>query len=154
MNLHFRTRDLELGQALDEVFLRLALMGLRVLQGLLCVPMVGFVAALISGLSNADEAIPSKASAALAVACVGTLYVAATLLPVVFGGPLFFTVAAIIDVLFVAAWSSLIGVWEADATGTCKAFESKYFDHKPWKSYYATDCSLVKAAFAFMVVNL
>merc|ERR1712000_185623 len=38
--------------------------------------------------------------------------------------------------------------------GTSNAFINKYFDARPRKSYFSTDCSLVKAMFAFMIINL
>lgn len=152
--MHFKTRDLELSQALDEVFLRLSLMGLRIFQVVFSIPIIGFVAALMSGLSNADLAVPSKASAAIAIACICTVYAGATLLPIVFEGPMFFLIVSVFDVLFVAAWSSLIGVWECDGAGTCSAFETKYFGAQHRKPYFATDCRLVKAMFAFMIILL
>jgi len=152
--MRFKTRDLELSQALDEVFLRLSLMGLRVFQVAFSVPIIGFVAALISGLSNAGLDVPSRASAAIAIACVCAVYASVTLLPIVFEGPLFFLIASIFDLLFIAAWSSLIGVWACDGTATCTTFKAKYFGARPQKPYFSTDCRLVKAMFAFMVILL
>jgi len=137
MKLRIRTRDLELPQALDEVFLRIFLLGLRICQTVFSLPMIGFAAAFISDLSSEEQGVPSKVTAALATE-----------------GLIFFTITAIIDVLFVAAWSSLIGVWDSDGTGTCSAFIAKYFDGRPQKSYFITDCRLVKAMFAFMIIHL
>ncbi|KAK7888229.1 hypothetical protein LTR67_009106 [Exophiala xenobiotica] len=154
MKFKIKTRELELTKALDEAFLRLCLMGLRVCQVVFSIPIIGFAAAFTSALSNEDQNVPSKLSAALAIASVCTLYTGLTFLPVIFEGPLFFTIVAIFDALFVAAWSSLIGIWDNDGTGTCNAFINKYFDARPRKSYFSTDCSLVKAMFAFMVINL
>lgn len=154
MKLRIKTRELELSQALDEVFLRLFLIGLRVFQTVFSIPMIGFAAAFINGLSNEEQAVPSKATAALAIACVCTAYAGVTVLPIIFEGPLFFTITAVFDALFVAAWSSLIGVWDSDGTGTCNAFVNKYFDGRPLKASFSTDCRLVKAMFAFMIINL
>ncbi|KAL2436701.1 hypothetical protein ABEF95_013300 [Exophiala dermatitidis] len=152
--MRFKTRELELSKALDEVFLRLSLISLRVFELISSIPIIGFVAAIISGLSNADVDVPSKASAALAIACISTVYTGVTILPVFFGGPLFFTTMAVLDAGFVGAWSSLIGVWDNDGTGTCSSFENKYFGGLPRRSYFSTDCRLVKAMFAFMIINL
>lgn len=152
--MKFKTRELELPKAIDEVFLRLALIGLRVLQLVWSIPIIGFIAAIISGLSNADVTVPAKAVAAIAIACACVVYVGVAILPVFFEGPIFFTTTAVLDALFVAAWAALIGVWNRDGTGTCRAFVARYFHDKPTKSYFATDCSLVKAMFAFMIINL
>ncbi|KAK6366266.1 uncharacterized protein PV06_00747 [Exophiala oligosperma] len=154
MKFRIRTRELELSKALDEVFLRLFLMAMRLFQVVCSIPIIGFAAAFISALSSEDQNVPSKLSAALAIACVCTVYTGLTLLPIIFGGPVFFTVAAVFDGLFVAAWSSLIGVWDNDGTATCHAFINKYFDSRPQKSYFSTDCKLVKAMFAFLIINL
>ncbi|KAI1626842.1 hypothetical protein EDD37DRAFT_646540 [Exophiala viscosa] len=154
MTFRIRTRDLELSQALDEAFLRIFLLGLRICQTVFSLPMIGFAAAFISGLSSEEQGVPSKVTAALAIATVCAIYAGVTLLPIIFEGLIFFTVTAIFDVLFVAAWSSLIGVWNSDGTGTCNAFITKYFDGRPQKSYFMTDCRLVKAMFAFMIINL
>lgn len=152
--MKFKTRELELTKALDEVFLRLSLIGLRLAQLVWSIPIIGFVAAIISGLSNADVGVPGKATAAITVACVATVYAGVTVLPIFFEGPLFFTVTALLDALFVAAWAILVGYWNDDGTGTCKAFESRYFGELPRRSYFSTDCRLVKAMFAFMIINL
>jgi hypothetical protein len=109
MKFKIKTRELELTKALDEAFLRLCLMALRVCQVVFSIPIIGFAAAFTSALSNEDQNVPSKLSAALAIASVCTLYTGLTFLPVIFEGPLFFTIVAIFDALFVAAWSSLIG---------------------------------------------
>ncbi|KAI1617707.1 hypothetical protein EDD36DRAFT_9910 [Exophiala viscosa] len=154
MTFRIRTRDLELSQALDEAFLRIFLLGLRICQTVFSLPMIGFAAAFISGLSSEEQGVPSKVTAALAIATVCTIYAGVTLLPIIFEGLIFFTVTAIFDVLFVAAWSSLTSVWNSDGTGTCNAFITKYFDGRPQKSYFMTDCRLVKAMFAFMIINL
>ncbi|KIW20151.1 hypothetical protein PV08_00726 [Exophiala spinifera] len=153
MKFRIRTRELELSKALDEVFLRLFLIATRIIEVVCSIPIIGFAAAFISTLSSEDQNVPSKLSAALAIACVCTVYTGLTLLPIIFGGPVFFTVAAVFDGLFVAAWSSLIGVWDNDGTATCHAFIKKYFDTRPQKSYFSTDCKLVKAMFAFMIIN-
>ncbi|EXJ88279.1 hypothetical protein A1O1_05209 [Capronia coronata CBS 617.96] len=152
--MRIKTRELELSKALDEVFLRLSLIDLRIFQLVISIPIIGFVAAIISGLSNADVDVPSKASAAIAIACVSTVYAGVTVLPVFFEGPLYFTMMALLDAGFVGAWSSLIGVWDNDGTGTCTAFESRYFGDQPRRAYFKTDCKLVKAMFAFMIINL
>ncbi|KIX02913.1 uncharacterized protein Z518_08856 [Rhinocladiella mackenziei CBS 650.93] len=152
--MRFKTRELELSKALDEVFLRLFLIGLRVFEIVVSIPLIGFVAAIISDFSKAEIDYPAKAVAAISISCVCTVYAAITILPIFFEGPMFFTMMAILDALFVAAWSSLIGVWDRDGTGICHAFESKYFGTRPWKSYFSTDCKLVKVMFAFMIINL
>ncbi|EXJ87080.1 hypothetical protein A1O3_04038 [Capronia epimyces CBS 606.96] len=152
--MRIKTRELELSKALDEVFLRLSLISLRIFQLVISIPIIGFVAAIIGGLSNADVGVPSKASAAIAIACVSTVYTGLTVLPIFFEGPLYFTVMALLDAGMVAAWSSLIGVWDHDGTGTCTALESKYFGDLARRSYFRTDCRLVKAMFAFMIINL
>lgn len=152
--MRIKTRELELSKALDETFLRLSLVSLRIFQLIISIPIIGFVAAIISGLSNADVDVPSKASAVIAIACVSTVYTGVTVLPVFFEGPLFFTMITLLDAGFVGAWSSLIGAWDSDGTGTCTAFRVKYFGDLPRRSYFLTDCRLVKAMFAFMIINL
>ena len=153
--MKFKTRDLELSKAIDEVFLRIFLIALRISQVVISIPIIGFVAAIISGFSNAEIKVPEKATAAMAIACVCTVYAGITILPVFFEGPLFFTMMAILDALFIGAWGSLVGVWDCDGTGTCNAFETKYFStQQSTKGYFSTDCKLVKAMFAFMIINL
>jgi hypothetical protein len=40
--MQFKTRQMDLAKALDEVFLRLFLLGFRVLQALVSIPVIGF----------------------------------------------------------------------------------------------------------------
>ncbi|KIW23112.1 uncharacterized protein PV07_11338 [Cladophialophora immunda] len=152
--MRFRTRELDLVRALDETFLRIAEIGLRVLEGAWSIIIIGFVAAVMSGLSDADADVPRKATATVVIACICTVYSGITILPMFFGGALFFSVSLVFDILFVAAWATLIGLWDGDATDSCRAFKTKYFDGQPSKAHFQTDCELVKAMFAFMIVNL
>ncbi|OAL25121.1 hypothetical protein AYO22_04998 [Fonsecaea multimorphosa] len=152
--MKFRTRELDLVRALDETFLRIAEIGLRVLEGAWSIVIIGFVAAVMSGLSDADSDVPRKATATVIIACICTVYSGITILPMFFGGAMFFSVSFAFDILFVAAWASLIGLWDGDATDSCRAFKTKYFGGQPSKSHFQTDCELVKAMFAFMIVNL
>jgi len=145
---------MDLTKALDEVFLRLLLLGLRIFQGLFSIPILAFAAALISDLSNQDFHIPSKAVAIEAVACVCVVYIALVFFPVFFGGPLFFTVVAVFDALFLTAWIVCVAVWECDGSNTCNAFEKKYFGRLTGPQFLSTDCKLVKAMFAFSIANL
>lgn len=143
-----------MSRAIDETFLRLGLIGLRILETTWSICMIGFIAAVISGLSSADAHVPGKATATIVIACLCTVYAGGSILPIFFGGPLFFTVSAILDVSFLAAWATLIGLWERDGTASCRAFEKRYFGGQPHKGYFETDCKLVKALFAFAIVNL
>jgi hypothetical protein len=152
--MRFKTREMEFMKAFEEVLLQLCQIGLRVFQAVILIPVIGFVAAMISDFSKAEMNIPTKATAAVAVACVCTAYSAITILPIFFEGPLFFTSVAVLDVLFVTAWSTLVGLWDGDGTGTCHAFETKYFGELSKRSYFSTDCQLMKATFAFMIINL
>lgn len=152
--MRFRTRELDLSRAIDETFLRLGLIGLRILEGIWSVCMIGFIAAVISGLANADADVPRKATATIVIACLCSVYAGISILPIFFGGALFFTVSAVLDLLFLAAWATLIGLWDHDGTESCHAFERKYFGQQPHKGYFSTDCKLVKAMFAFMIMNL
>lgn len=152
--MRFKTRELDLSRAIDETFLRLALIALRILQGVWSICMIGFIAAVISGLSSADDAVPRKATATIVIACICTVYAGITILPMFFGGALFFTVSAALDILFLAAWATLTGLWDRDGTGSCRAFATRYFGDQPHKGYFSTDCKLVKAFFAFMIINL
>jgi hypothetical protein len=152
--MKFKTREMEFMKAFDEVLLRLSLIGLRVFQAVISIPVIGFVAAIISDFSKAEVNIPTKATAAVAVAYVCPVYSAVTILPIFFEGPLFFTSMAVLDVLFVAVWSTLVGLWDGDGTGTCHPFETKYFKELSKRSYFSTDCKLTKATFAFMIINL
>jgi hypothetical protein len=152
--MQFRTRQMDLSKAFDEVFLRIFLLALRVLQALVSIPIIGFAAAIINDFSNAGLLVPRKATAAEAVACVCTLYVGLTFLPIFFGGPLFFTSLALLDALLAAAWITLTGFWDCDGSGTCAAFKTKYFFNMPRSDYSQTDCKLVKAMFALIIVNL
>src|ERR1700733_9148133 len=113
--MQFKTRQMDLAKALDEVFLRLFHLGLRVLQALISIPVIGFGAAIISDFSDADLRLPSKATAAEAVACVCTVYIGLTFLPIFFGGLLFFSSLTILDALFTVAWITLTVVWDDDA---------------------------------------
>ncbi|OAL27626.1 hypothetical protein AYO20_09699 [Fonsecaea nubica] len=152
--MKFRTRELDLSRALDETFLRIAEIGLRVLEGVWSIIIIGFMAAVMSGLADADADVPRKATATVVIACICTVYAGITILPMFFGGALFFSVSAVFDILFVAAWATLIGLWDGDATDSCRTFKTKYFDGRPPRSLFDTDCKLVKAMFAFMIVNL
>jgi hypothetical protein len=82
--MQFKTRQMDLAKALDEVFLRLFLLGLRVLQALVSIHIIGFGAAIISDFSDADLRLPSKAAAVEAVACVCVTYIGLTFLPIFF----------------------------------------------------------------------
>lgn len=145
-------------KAIDEAFLRLFLLAIRILQALISIPIIGFVAAIINDFTNVDVRVPDKATAALAVACVCTVYTGLTFLPIFFGGPLFFTYCTVLDALFTAAWITLTTVWDCDGSNTCTAFEQKYFSgiHLPQgvTSSFQGDCKLTKAMFAFMIINL
>ncbi|EXJ74080.1 uncharacterized protein A1O5_02374 [Cladophialophora psammophila CBS 110553] len=152
--MRFRTRELDLVRAIDETFLRIAEIGLRVLEGVWSIIIIGFVAAVMNGLSNADADVPRKATATVVIASICTVYSGVTILPMFFGGALFFSLSLVFDILFIAAWATLIGLWDSDATDSCRHFKTKYFDAKPSKGYFQTDCELVKAMFAFMIVNL
>ncbi|KEF59317.1 uncharacterized protein A1O9_04161 [Exophiala aquamarina CBS 119918] len=152
--MKFKTRELELSRAFDEVFLRLFLIASRVLQIVISIPIIGFVAALISGFSNAELDVPSKASGALAVASLCTVYSGVTILPIFFEGPMFFTTIAGLDTLFLAAWATLVGVWDHSATSSCRAFIAEYFDSQPERHSFTTNCKLTKAMFAFIIVNV
>jgi len=152
--MKFKTKELELSKAFDEVFLRLFLIASRVVQIVVSIPIIGFAAALISAFSNEELDVPSKASGALAVACLCTVYSVVTILPVFFEGPMFFTTIAGLDGLFLAAWATLVGVWDCSATGSCRAFIAEYFNTHPERHSFTTDCKLTKAMFAFMIVNV
>jgi hypothetical protein len=152
--MQFKTRQMELSKALDEVFLRLFLLGLRILQALVSIPVIGLSAALISNFSDAGVRLPSKATAAEAIACVCTVYIGLTFLPVFFGGPLFFSSLTVLDALFTAAWITLTVVWDSDGSNTCTAFTTKYFSNIPQSAHSQTDCQLVKAMYALIIVNV
>jgi hypothetical protein len=152
--MRFRTRELDLSTAIDETFLRLGLIGLCIVEAVWSICIIGFIAAVIGGLSNADADVPRKATATIVIACICTVYTGLSIFPIFFGGVRFFTVSAILNTLFLAAWATLIGVWDHDGTGSCRAFQQRYFGDQPEKGYFSTDCKLVKAMFAFMIVNL
>jgi len=137
-------------RVLDEVFLRLFLLALRVFQGLITVPTIGLAAAVINDFSSADIQIPRKITAAEAVACVALLYELFTFLPVIWEGTTFFSFLAILDFLLAAAWATMTGVLDNDATDTCSQFTIKYFN-KPSQS---PDCNIVTAMYAFCIVTL
>jgi hypothetical protein len=75
---------------------------LRVFETVCSITVIGFAAAFINALSSEDQPIPSKFSAVLAITCVCTVYTGLSL-PIIFGGPVFFTVIAVFDALFVTA---------------------------------------------------
>jgi hypothetical protein len=152
--MQFRTRQMSLAGALDEVFLRLFFLGVRALQALIVIPLIGFAAALVNDFSRTDLRIPSKTSAVVGVASTCAAYVIITTLPIVIGGPVFFTATTILDGLFAAAWISLVVVWNGDGSDTCIALERKYFGGTSQKGYFSTDCHLVKAMFAFLIISL
>ena len=152
--MQFKTRQMDLAKALDEVFLRLFLLGVRALQALVSIPVIGFGAAITSDFSDADLNLPSKATAAEAVACACTAYIGLTFLPIFFGGPLFFSSLTVLDALFAAAWITLTAVWDDDARNTCTAFTTKYFSNMLQSTHSQTDCKLVKAMYAFIIINL
>jgi len=132
----------------------MSLLGLRILQSVITIPIIGFAAAILDDFSNASIHIPGKATAAEAVACVCIVYVALSFLPIFFEGALFFTTCMILDALFLAGWITLTAVWDSDGTGSCVAFNQKYFNIHPPLSYDRTDCRVVKAMYAFMIINL
>jgi len=152
--MQFKTRQMDLSKALNEVFLRLFLLGLRVLQALVSIPVIGLSAAIISNFSDADLRLPSKATAAEAVACVCTVYLGLTFLPIFFGGPLFFSSLTVLDALFTAAWIVLTVLWDGDGTNTCTAFTTKYFSNVLQPTHSQTDCKLAKAMYALIIINL
>lgn len=152
--MKFKTRELELSQALDEVFLRLSLIAARAVQIAISIPIIGLVAAVISSFSNAEVNVPSKATGALAVACFCALYSIVTVLPVFFEGPRFFTTLVALDALFLAGWATLVGVWDCSATGSCRAFIAEYFATQTERASFRTDCRLIKATFALMIVDV
>lgn len=152
--MQFRTRQLSLAGALDEVFLRLFFLCLRALQALIAIPLIGFAAALVNDFSRTDLHIPSKTDAVVGVASTCAAYVMITTLPIVIGGPLFFASTTILDGLFVAAWISLVVVWNDDGSDSCTALKRKYFGGMSQKGYFNTDCHLVKAMFAFLIISL
>ena len=152
--MQFKTRQMDLAKALDEVFLRLFLLGLRILQALVSIPIIGFGAAIISNFSDAGLRLPRKATAAEAVACVCTAYVGLTFLPIFFGGPLFFSSLTVVDALFTAAWITLTVAWDNDGRNTCAAFTTKYFSNTLQSTHSHMDCRLMKAMYAFIIVNV
>jgi len=152
--MQFKTRQMDLAKALDEVFLRLFLLGLRILQALVSIPVIGLGAALISNFSDAGLRLPRKTTAAEAVACVCTVYIGLTFLPIFFGGPLFFSSLTVLDALFTAAWITLTVAWDSDGTNTCTAFTTKYFSNILQSTHSQTDCRLVKAMYALIIVNV
>lgn len=153
--MHFKTQQMELTRALDEVPLRLFLVILRVIQAFMTTPILGFAATLVNDFSTVDELrIPGKATAALAIACVCIVYVVVSFLPILFEGVRFFTTLTLMDGLFAAGWIALVAVWESDGSSSCSAFRQKYFDSLQHAPYFDTDCKLAKALFAFLIINL
>jgi hypothetical protein len=152
--MQIKTRQLDMAKALDEVFLRLFLLGLRVLQALAAILIIAFGATIISDFSDSEVRLPTKATAAEAVACACAMYTGLTFLPIFFGGPLFFSSLTVLDALFTAAWITLTVVWDDDARDTCVAFKTKYFSNMQHSNHSRTDCKLVKAMYAFIIINL
>jgi MFS family permease len=150
----FTTQKMDLLQAIDEVFLRLLLLGLRILQAICVIPLIGLSSTIISDFYNANIDVPAKANAAVAIAGVCTFYVVISFFPIFFEGARFFTTIAILDVLFMGAFIGLTVKWNDDGTNSCNAFANKYFPDRTLTSRCNLDCKVTRALFAFLVASM
>lgn len=153
MSMQFKTSQMGLSKALDEVWLRLLLLGVRVFQALISIPIIGFASSIISDFNNQNLNLPSKATAVEAIACTSAVYIGLTFFPIFFGGPLFFLSVGIIDIAFVAVWAWSVAAWQDDGNSTCSTIHQKYFTDSGIDTY-KTDCTLIKVMFAFLIINL
>ncbi|ETI26292.1 hypothetical protein G647_03069 [Cladophialophora carrionii CBS 160.54] len=71
--MRYSTRELDLSSAIDETFVRLDLIALCIIEAIWSICILGSVAAVISGLSNADANVSRRATATIVVAFICTV---------------------------------------------------------------------------------
>ena len=152
--MYFNVSNMDFSRAMDEVFLRLLLIFLRVIQFLISIIVISLSATLVSDFNGAGITNSHTLYATLAISCVCAAYSAVSLGPVVFEGGLFFTTLTVFDVLLMGAFIGLTVKWEHDATSTCSAFGDKYAGLYAFRHGHQTDCRIVKALYAFTITSL
>jgi hypothetical protein len=152
--MQIKTRQMSFSKALDEVWLRFLLLGLRVVQALISIPIIGFAAGIIGDFNHQNLNVPNKATAVEAIACVSAVYVGLTFFPIFFGGPLFFLSVGVIDLALVAPWAWSVAAWQDDGNATCSRMRQKYFTANGMGMSYEMNCNMVRAMFAFLIINL
>jgi hypothetical protein len=152
--MYFDVSDMDFSRAIDEIFLRLLLLGLRLLQLLVAFPIIGLAATLVSDFAGAGIDTPSKVYATLAIACVCAGYTVVTFGPIFFEGRIFFTTMTVFDVLLMGALIGLTVEWNSDATSACSTFGRKHNGLYGFRHGNQTDCRVMKATFAFLIASL
>jgi hypothetical protein len=138
---------------LDEAFLRLLSIFLRAFQIFNSLFILSAVAQVINDISTIEIAIPGRIIWAEAVACAAALYGIIIILPTCCCGVLFFFGIAFLDIVFTGLFIACAVLLNGEATETCAHFGTDYFGNNT-TAPVTYDCNLMKAVFAFCVINM
>jgi hypothetical protein len=138
---------------LDEVLLRLASLFLRAFGIFGVLFILSAVAKFMNDLDDIDVVITGGVVAVEAIACAAAAYGFLIVLPTFCGGAIFFKCVSIFDFVFAGLFIFCAVQFGDDTTNTCAAFGKRYFDTNTSAPVYY-DCGLIRAVFAFCIINI
>jgi hypothetical protein len=138
---------------IDEVLLRLASLLLRAFETINVLFILSAVASFINDMTDIDVVIPGRVVAVKAIACAAAAYGFLIVLPTFCGDAIFFKVVSVFDFVFAGLFIFCAVLFGGDTTDTCAAFGEKYFDANTSAPVFY-DCRLIRAVFAFCIINM
>lgn len=139
-------------EVFDEAVLKSAALLVRFFQFFASAFIVGAVGQFLSDISSYDST-PQDYIATIAIASVSILWTTFAFLFTCCAGSLILAIEFTIDLLLFGAFIASTVLLNDDAIGSCHRFDNKYFNGL-LNSAYLQDCNLVKAAFAFCILNM
>lgn len=138
---------------IDEVFLRVSSIFVRVFQIFTSLFVLAAVGQFINDLSTLNIVIPGRIVAIEVIACAATLYGILIVLPTCCCGVIFFISIGLLDIVFTGLFITCAALLSSEASGTCAQFGTNYFGANE-NAPVTYDCGLMRAVFAFCIINM
>jgi len=139
-------------EVFDEALLKSTALLVRFFQLFASAFIVGGVGQFLSNISAYDSTSQGYI-ASIAIASVSILWTTFAFLLTCFAGRMILAIELTIDLLLFGAFIASTVLFNDDAINSCYQFDDKYFNGS-LNSAYLQDCNLVKAAFAFCILNM
>lgn len=136
----------------DEALLKSTALLIRFFQLFASAFIVGGVGQFLSDVSTYTST-PQAYVAVIAIAGVSILWTGFAFLLTCFAGRIILAVEFTIDLLLFGAFIASTVLSNDDAIDSCHHFDNKYF-YGLLNTPYLQDCNLVKASFAFCILNM
>jgi hypothetical protein len=134
-------------EIVDEVLLKTFSLIIRLFQIFNSLFILGAVGQFLSDISDTNNPVPQAYVAVEAIACATVLWSTFSWLFTCCAGYILLQVDIFFDTLIAGAFIACIVLLNTDGIGTCPDFGKKYLPN-------GNDCRLIKASFAFSIINL